>query len=236
MVCELELESTAIIRRIGQRRKTIGGGFSVVTGVMSGKRVAVVRSDAGRSKLAVATDALLAVHRPKWLIAAGFAVGIGDQVKRGEIVVATELVHDRAEVAMPEIAKRAASRDARAGRLVSVSPLPRTAEQKRQLASKTGAIAADRGSWSIAAVANDYGVPFLSIRVLIDDSAGNAEPESRAVYHPSSSYRMGGLVGALMSGSGHAGKVWKIRSAAKSHAERLAQFLGQVIPMLNVGA
>jgi hypothetical protein len=35
-----------------------------------------------------------------------------------------------------------------------------------------------------------------------------------------------------MSGSGHVGKVWRIRSAAKRHADRLAEFLAQLIPIL----
>src|SRR5262245_32600210 len=94
IVCALELESTAIIRRMGRRQKTIGNGFTLVSGIMSRQRVAVVRSDAGRSKLANAAEALLTVHQPKWLIAAGFGVGIDGRLKRGELIVATELVND----------------------------------------------------------------------------------------------------------------------------------------------
>jgi adenosylhomocysteine nucleosidase len=235
IVCALELESTAIVRRMGRRQKTIGSGFTVVSGIMSGRRVAVVRSDAGRSKLAKAADALLTVHRPKWLIAAGFGVGIDGQAKRGELIVAIELVNDHDQVqstSAGSIAATALAKDARAGRLISIAALPRPAADKRLLAQRSGAIAADQDSWSLARVAFEHGVPFLSVRVLIDDASQNAEPESSAVYHPSTSYRFGGIVGAFMSGKGHVGKVWKIRSTAKRHADRLADFLGQLMPLL----
>jgi hypothetical protein len=78
----------------------------------------------------------------------------------------------------------------------------------------------------------ERGVRVLSVRVLVDDAAGDAEPESRAVYHPSVTYRAGGVLGALMSGASHVGKIWRIRSAAKRHADRLAEFLVHLMPTL----
>src|SRR5437667_202652 len=94
IICTLELEAVPIVRRLGRRQKTIGDGFTVVSGWTGKRRVAVVRSDAGRKRLLAATDALLSVHRPKWLIAAGFAVGLDDALKRGSVVVASELVNE----------------------------------------------------------------------------------------------------------------------------------------------
>jgi hypothetical protein len=118
------------------------------------------------------------------------------------------------------------------GRLASVATLPRTVTAKRELRAKTGAIAADQHSWSLARVSCERGVRVLPVRVLVDDAARDADPESRAVYHPSATYRAGGVVGALISGAGHVGRIWQIRSAAKRHAERLADFLVHLMPTL----
>jgi nucleoside phosphorylase len=237
VVCALELETAAVVRRVGRAAKTIGSGFSVVSGIMGGRRAAIVRSDAGRAKLANATHALLTVHRPAWLIAAGFAIGLDLSLKRGELVVATELVNDQnATCVTQSIAQVAATIQpgVRAGRLLSISPLPRRRQDKQELASQFGAIAADQHSWSLATIAIEHDVPFLAVRVLVDDGSHDAEPESRAVFHPSGSYRLGGMVGAFMSGKGHVGKIWKIRSVAQRHADHLAQFLTRLIPILDI--
>jgi adenosylhomocysteine nucleosidase len=221
---------------MGRRQKTLGSGFSLISGIMAGRRVAVIRSDAGRTRLMRATDALLTVHRPKWLIAAGFAVGIDGQARRGELIVATDLVNDRDEVQNTDSANTVAAtllENVKSGRLVSIAALPRTAGEKRQLVPRSGAVAADQYSWSLARMASQHSVPFLAIRVLIDDAAQDAEPESRAVYHPSTSYRFGGVVGAFMSGRGHVSKIWNMRSTAKRHADRLADFLARLIPTLR---
>ena len=151
IVCALELESTAIVRRMGRRQKTIGSGFTLVSGIMSGRRVAVVLSDAGRAKLANAADALLTVHHPKWLIGAGFAVGIDAHAKRGELIVPSELVNDSNQIQKTYAgcgAATALAKDVKTGRLVSVSSLPRSAKDKRTLANKFGAMAADQGGAS----------------------------------------------------------------------------------------
>jgi nucleoside phosphorylase len=235
IVCTLDLEAAALVRRMGSRQKTIGSSFSVVCGILGGRRTAVVRSDAGRKQLMVAVDALISVHRPKWLIAAGFGVGIDGTLKRGVIVVGTELVNDEGDIEKLEgVALAVAQRiqGATAGRIVSTKSVPRSAASKRELHTKSGAIAADQHSWTMARMCAERGTRIVPIRVLVDDAAHDAEPESRAVFHPSATYRAGGLVGALMSGSGHVGKIWKIKSRAKQHADRLAEFLTYVVPTL----
>ncbi len=236
ILCALELEAAPIVRQLGGRQKTIGSVFSVVRGTISRRRVAVVRSDAGRSRVAVAADALLTVHQPRWLIAAGFAVGVIDDVQRGQIVVAREVTNVDGEI-FPADTKSAGAVDLapniKFGRLVSVPTAPRTVAEKRQLFAMTAAIAADQHSLALAKLCGERGVRFLSIRVLVDDATADAEPESKSVFHPSASYRAGGIVGAFLSGSGRAERVWKIRAAASRHATRLAEFLARLVPTLE---
>jgi adenosylhomocysteine nucleosidase len=235
IVCALELEAASMVRRLGGRQKTIGNGFTIVTGWCSQRRVAVLRSDVGRKRLLSAADAMLAVHRPNWLISAGFAVGIDECLKRGDFVAATELVDEDNTIVPTDLQRTVLATAARGlvpGRIVSISPLPRAAAEKCALKKHSRAIAADAHSWSLAKISADHGVRYVPIRIVVDAATTNAEPESRAVYHPSATFRAGGVVGAFMSGSGRVGKIWKMRATAKQHAERLALFVARVIPTL----
>jgi nucleoside phosphorylase len=235
IVCALDLEADAIVRHLRRHKKTIGSGFTITCGTLSSRPVAVVRSEPGRKRIAAAADAVLHVHRPRCLIAAGFAIGLDATLRRGDVLVASEIVNDagdREPISDTAVAVATRVAGANIGRLVSVSSLPRTVSAKRELLAKTVAVAADQQSMTLARISSERGVRFLAVRVLVDDATRDAAPESRAVYHPSASFRAGGVVGALMSGSGHVSRIWKIRAEAKRHANRLAEFLARLVPSL----
>jgi hypothetical protein len=115
---------------------------------------------------------------------------------------------------------------------VSIARWPHSIAEKHDLRARTGAVAADSQSFSLARICAEQQTKFLAIRVLADDGSRDADPELLAVYHPSAKFRWGAAVGALLHGAGRATKVWKLRSTAKRHAERLADFLVQVLPRL----
>ena len=68
--------------------------------------------------------------------------------------------------------------------------------------------------------------------ILLDDGRGDAPPGTMAVLHPSRSFRWGGMVGALMSGSGHAGRLLKLRETAKAAARQLAAAVAEIVAAL----
>jgi adenosylhomocysteine nucleosidase len=74
--------------------------------------------------------------------------------------------HDFAAMAMR--AARAASLPVQAGRFVSVPRILWRGEQKRRVATETGAIALDMESAAIGAVAGEYRIPFVVIRAASD--------------------------------------------------------------------
>lgn len=235
VVCALELEAAPLVRRLRGRRKTIGNRFVLVEGVVAERRVAVAWTDAPTKRLSDAADALLFTHKPRWLVAAGFAVGLDDAARTGDIVLASEVADEAGNCL--NVGIRLATDDAGAPgthaiRLVSTARWPHSIAEKHELHVRTGAVAADSQSFSLARICAEQQTKFLAIRVLADDCSRDAAPELLAVYHPSAKFRWGAAVGALLRGTGRATKVWKLRSAAKRHAERLADYIVQVLPRL----
>ena len=235
VICALELEAAPLVRRLRGRRKTVGNRFVLVEGSVASRRLVVAWTDGLTKRLTVAADAVLFTHKPRWLVAAGFAVGLSDAARIGDIVLASELV-DKAgnclNVGIRLAPEDAAAPGTHAARLVSVARWPHSIADKHDLHVRTGAVAADSQSFSLAKICAEQQTKFLAIRVLADDGSRDADPELLAVYHPSVKFRWGAAVGALLRGTGRATKVWKLRSAAKRHAERLADFIVQVLPRL----
>lgn len=236
VVCALDLEAAPFVRRLKRRRKTKANRFEVTEGMIAERRVAVVRAARNSTQLAAAVDALLVVHRPRWVIAAGFAVGLNEKVRRGDIVLASELVRDGQRslaVNLRLTTGEGTSRGLRSGRLVCVSRLPRTVAQKRSLGEHSGASVADQQSHIVAKVCAEHGTKFLSARIVLDDVSGDTPTESRLVLHPSFSFRAGGMFGAVLGDSKRPGNILKLRRTALEHAGRLAAFLESALPSFD---
>lgn len=235
VVYALELEAAPLVKRLRRRRKTIGDRFVVVEGTLGSRRVAVVQIGTKGKRFAAAADAVLFAHRPRWVIAAGFAAGLSDHVHVGAIVLANELANEsggRLAVDIHPWPSADAGPGVCIGRMLSTGSWQLTAAERRQLGRRTGAIATDVQSFTLAKLCAEQRTRFLAIRVVTHDASADFEPGERGVYSPSRSYRAGVLVGAFLSQAGRAGKIWKLRGAARQFAERLGAFLAGVLKRL----
>src|SRR5688572_18358861 len=66
--------------------RTRGEGFSIRQGLLHQQPVLVLETGAGGTAAQHATSAMIAGHRPKWVISAGFSGGLQPQLKRNDIV------------------------------------------------------------------------------------------------------------------------------------------------------
>lgn len=238
VVCALELEAGPLLEQIGRHRKTAAHRFKVQQGILGEHRVVVVQASVRPAQLANACNAVLAVHGPEWVVAAGFACGLNDQARSGDVVVGSEVVSETGEslqtsAVCADLFGRATGM--RTGSVVSLSSWPRTVARKRELGERTGATAADLQSFTVGRCCAARDVRFLVIRVLADDINRDASLDSLAVYNPSRSYRVGAMVGAWLSRSGRAQRIWKLRAEAKGYGLRLANFLSQHLRHLDAG-
>jgi len=238
VLCALDMEAAPVVKLLAQRRKTIADRFWLVEGTLLGRGVAVVRCGTRRRDLLAAADALLTVHQVRWVVAAGFAIGLRENTRAGDVVIGNELWDGTGAPLTVDVRlapnKTAASRETvHVGRLLSVARWPRLVGDKQGLCTQSKALAADLHSYPLARDCADKGVQFLAVRILVEDASCFTGPESLAVYHPSASFRAGGVMGALLRGSGQAGRIWKIRAAAQGYSRRLAEVLRDILPRLE---
>ena len=244
LVFALPYEIRPMVDRCRDVRKTIGHRFVLYEGTLGERRLALVQAGVGAKRAGAATEALLNGHQPRWIVAAGFAGSLSDEVRTGDLVMATEVADESGAVLAidmrlgSEPASAAAgegSRPARVhtGRLLSVDRIIRAAEEKRAVGIKHAALAVDMESMAVARVCRDRQVRFLAVRVISDDLSHDLPPEVLSVLGPSRTFRAGAIVGSLLKRTGAVKDLWRLRKQAKRAAERLAVFLEGVIRQLG---
>ena len=119
-----------------------------------GKIVAVAVGGMGRPAAARAADVLIAGHRPRWLISAGFAGALNPAYARNDLIVAHEVI-DRDGSVVPG---RPATRDwerassMRRGRLLTVDRVVLRAAEKDELHRSYQADLVDMETSAVAAI------------------------------------------------------------------------------------
>ena len=66
-------------------------------GQLQGRDVVVIESGLGMEATAQAVEDLLAMHQPAWVISAGFAASLCEDVRRGHILMPDQLVDEAGE-------------------------------------------------------------------------------------------------------------------------------------------
>lgn len=145
-------------------------------------------------------------HHPGIAISCGLAGALSGTLRTGDLVLATAVRDDTGDViaADPGLVAAALARlagtGAVTGELVSTSAVATTCADKRALA-RTGAIAVDLETWTVARAAARAGIPWLALRVVLDPldldlPAFVAEPRASYVA-PALRYALRGPRGAL---------------------------------------
>jgi adenosylhomocysteine nucleosidase len=237
LVVALPLESGYFEDRLSGLISIKGHGFTIRTGGLAGRGVAVAISGHGQEQARRATEALIEGHRPRWVISAGFAGGLQDQLKRGDIVMADGVVGDHGERLSIDLRLPAgdeqSARGIHAGRLLTVDRIIRKAEEKRALGERFGAIAVDMESLAVAQVCQQEKQRFLAIRA-ITDAVNDELPRDveRLLNRPTMVRKLGAAAGSIVRRPSAAKDLWKLRESATAAADRLAKFLVGVIEQL----
>lgn len=156
-------ESAPLRRRIGALRPVEG----LADAWEAAGAVMLLHTGIGPETAAARLRALLARHRPRWVLSAGYAGGLdpalhtGDLILAGNLSSAPLLERARGVAAPPGCACHDAFLTTQQNPASSV-------EAKAALARATGAAAVDMESGALAQAAAASGVPFLAVRVISD--------------------------------------------------------------------
>jgi adenosylhomocysteine nucleosidase len=173
-------------------------------------------------------------YRPRVVLSAGFAGGLGADSRVGDIVLATEIVDSQANcwpTTWPE--RLPAGRwqpPLRRGRIVTVPALASTSDDKSALAERSGAVAVDMESAVLARRCQERGVPFGCVRAISDDVHTSLSPALAAVLSGSRVAPLRLLV-ALARSPGLIREARRLARDTRHAADRLSQALGELLTL-----
>jgi adenosylhomocysteine nucleosidase len=225
IVAALPIEVAPLIARLRDVRKYSSERHSVVEGYAGKRLVALIVGGAGVKNARKATELLLGGHRPRWIISAGFAGALDPTLKRNDVVFPHEVVDaEGLRISMERVIEDSENTlRLRAGRLLTVNHIVRTASEKADLRQQTGADLIDMESTAPARVCAERGVRFLSIRAVSDDATKDLPPEVLTILGPSGGYRIGAAVGAVWKRPSSLKDLLRLREHALEASQRLAE-------------
>ena len=130
------------------------------------ERVSIIHTGVGRKAAAQRVGAALAGReRPRLLISAGFAGGLSDALRVGDLLLAENFSDP---TALADSRARLAAVTHRIGMMATAEAIADTPAERSKLAAESRAIAVDMETEEIAQVCHAAGVPMLSLRVITD--------------------------------------------------------------------
>ena len=171
-------------REVSRLRRSFGSGAA------GPRSVTVV--GVGRDTAIAGTRALLeSAHRPERLLCLGFAGALREELATGDLVLARRVYTDDEDGAvecdedmLKEVQEAlGGSPGYHVADSLTVGRPVCTVAQKRGLAEATGAWVANMEDYWIGRVAAQYGVPFLSVRAVVDTAGQELSPFVASLGH-----------------------------------------------------
>ncbi|MFM7242946.1 MAG: hypothetical protein ACKO40_02055 [Planctomycetaceae bacterium] len=230
IIFALAVEADAFERLAEQRREFRAATLAFQTGNIAGRPVAWCVSGVGAAAAEAATRQLIAGHRPRAIVTAGFAGGLDPALDRGSVIRASRVVRDGDATAV-DLAGAGTSSGTLT--IVSVDAVAATVGAKQALAARTGAHAVDMETHAVASVAARAGLPCHSVRVVSDD-AHESLPAEVAILAAARSplRRLGAVVGAVGRRPSVARDFWRLWEHAVVDSRTLAAAMADLIAPL----
>ena len=234
LVAALGIEVAPLIARLDRVRRYSADRRTIVEGELRGKLVAAILAGPGRSNAQRATKLLIAGHRPRWVVSAGFGGALDPSLKRDDLVFATEVIDPDGPRYLMDL-KTAPDPAARSfpGALATVDAIVRTAREKADLRRATGASIVDMETSAVAAECDAQGVRLIALRVVSDEADVDLPPEIAAILGRTGGYRVGAALGAIWRRPSSLKDLLALREHATSAAQRLAKTLPAVFAQLS---
>jgi adenosylhomocysteine nucleosidase len=216
---------------------TRGVGFVAKQGLLQGRGIVLIESGVGTLAAARGTQALLAGHKPPWVISTGFAGALVPQLKRCDILMVDSLTEasDRRLAIDLRVNAESLTRSpgVHVGRLVTVDTIVHTPEEKRALGRRHEALAVDMESWAVGEVCRQAKTRFMAVRI-ISDGVDDELPRDveRLARQKSRAARLGAAAGAIFRRPSSVKDMLQLKEDALVASDRLATFLAGMIVQL----
>ena len=207
-------------------------------GKLDGHEVVIVESGVGAAAAARATRAVIDFYQPRWVVSAGFAGALHDDLRRGHVLMADSVANEAGEHLSVGIKLEphvlAATKGLHVGRLLTVDRLIRHADERHKLHEQHAAAACDMETFAVAQACRDAGTRLLSVRIISDAVDDELPPEiEHLLSQKTLAGKIGAAAGAVMHRWGAAKDLWNLREDALKASDRLAKFLRGVVEQLG---
>jgi adenosylhomocysteine nucleosidase len=177
------------------------------------------------------------------IVVVGYAGGLSRSVEPGSLIIAESVSNAGSEhLYTPDPALLAAASEvwppgfrAKIGALVTADRVLVRASEKELIARSTNALAVDMESAGAAAVATEYGVPWLAVRVITDGVNDDLPLDFNALANPDGSVNRGRIVAETLLHPWKIPALVRLGSRSSLASRRLAEFLILLLPRIALG-
>lgn len=237
--------------------RTRADGRLYLDGFLNTKRIVLVDAGPGSAAGAAAAEALIQAFSPRRVIAAGFAGALVKNMRRGRVILPKILTDEEtgqtidlwqpllegsAEAAAPgeervhlnADADDTDTSDADLLTLLSTTSVAKSPDEKRRRAEKYGASLCDTASFAVAAVCRRLGVPFLCVRVILDEldevvPSDLKDLESAVPFKENPARFLGTLFGTVKRRPSSLLDMYKVKENALISADTLANRIARIL-------
>ena len=159
----LPAESSEFLRRLGNKFCTDRNGTRSIRGTVDDREIEVLHTGVGEKVCRQQVEKFLKDQQFEFLISAGFAGALNDQLHPGDLLMAKnfstlDLNDSRSFSRLP----------IRTANLLTTPALIDSGKQRKRVARESGASAVDMETEFIARACAEHGIPLLSLRVITD--------------------------------------------------------------------
>ena len=231
------VESGGVVDQLTATRKTSSPALNEYSGVFHGTRVVVLESGIGREAAARATNDLIRLHSPQWVISTGFAAALSPELERGHLLMPSRIVDlhgSQLEVGFTvsdDVAKT--NSWLHIGDLLTVDEVIRQPARRRALYQDTDALACDMESIAVAEMCRQHKQRFMAVRV-VSDAVDDVLPPAieNLLEQKSWAGKLGAASGAMLKSPATIKQWWELKEQATKISDRLARFLSGVVAQL----
>lgn len=235
IVFALGIESGGLVDLLQGAEKSRHAHGVEHAGKLAGREVAIIDGGVGANAAARATAEAIKFYQPRWVISAGFAGALDENLRRGHIVMPSEIVSaggERLDVSL-KLDPQSLSKGVHLGRLLTVDTVVRREAERRRLGQEHAAVACDMESFGVADACHQRQVRFLAVRIISDALDDELPPEvEQLLKQKTLAGKLGAATGAILKRFSAAKDLWKLREDAVKASDRLAKFLVSVVQQL----
>ena len=185
--------------------------------------VPVFLTGIGRENAEKAAREFLAAHTPSLLLTCGFAGGLIDELRTGDVIF--EIPASEGNNVFAGLRSKLTAAGAKEAKFYCADRIATTAADKKKLREETGADAAEMESGAIQAFCGTHGIPCVTVRVISDTANEDLPLDFNQFLKEDKSMDMSKLMMAVARAPWKMGALMELQKNTKLAAQKLAEVL-----------